>query len=86
MATVTIACSLPGGLVLSLPDAVALGLDPYASVTLNGAAPTLSGLSGGDNAGVGFTEVDADFWSQWIAAYATNPIITSGSIWEVSSP
>jgi hypothetical protein len=75
---VTIACSIPGGLILGLTPA------PNGALTV---PVVLSGPPRGQinlgATGFGFTEVDSSFWSIWLETYGTSPIITSGAVWEL---
>lgn len=75
--TVLVACRLPSGLILHHPkDKERKGL----SVKLNGV---------GDSKIIGSTfattEVDADFWSAWKAAYSTSPLMESFAVFEVKN-
>jgi hypothetical protein len=78
MANVTIACSIPGGLVLGYTAA------PNGSLTVpvGLAGPPYSQINTG-RIGAGFTEVDSALWANWLTAYGSSPIITSGAVWEL---
>jgi hypothetical protein len=79
MATVTVACSIQGGLIV--------GTDEWNNpIKLNGPPQPTSGLdSGFGNARhAGFTTIDQTIWENWLGIYATNPIVTSGAVWQVS--
>lgn len=76
-ATVTICCAHQGGLILSLPNG--------QSVTLSGPPAPASGLNPGyGNAGAGFTDISAEFWSTWSSNNPTSPLLVSGAVWEVT--
>jgi len=76
---VVIGCRIPNGLILAHPKT-------RARVTLEGpklvmANPNPRKLS----ANFAITEVDAEFWAAWKAAYAKSPILTSQAIFEAKS-
>jgi|WetSurMetagenome_2_1015567.scaffolds.fasta_scaffold1848434_1 hypothetical protein len=79
MAFVIIGCRLPNGLTLELP-----GKPP---VVLNGQNSAQAGrpiilLSEDD---CGYTEVDADFWQAWKAAYKGFAPLESNAIFEAKN-
>ncbi|MGH2506091.1 MAG: hypothetical protein ACRDHZ_01510 [Ktedonobacteraceae bacterium] len=85
MATVTIACNIPGGLILGYTQAP--NRSPVVPVVLAG--PPISG-------GYSFTEVDATYWANWVTTsqtptqapsdgniYNGNPAaLTAKAVWE----
>jgi hypothetical protein len=79
--SVTISCSIQGGLVFPpLTD----GAGNLQTVVLNGPAPPSSELNPGFGAaGAGLTSVDATVWSTFSYIYGTNPLITSGAVYQV---
>jgi len=78
MATVTVACSNQGGLII--------GTDAQNNpIILAGPPAPANGLNPGHgNAGFGFTEVDEAVWNGWLATYETRPLITGGAVWKVT--
>jgi hypothetical protein len=82
MSTVTtIACAAQGGLIL---PPLTNGAGQVEVVTLNGPPAPANGLNvGHGNTGWGLTEVDQAIWAAFSAIYASNPLITSGAVWEV---
>lgn len=85
MATVTVACNIPGGLVLGYSAA------PNGSYTVPVAlaGPPVSG-------GYGITGIDATFWANWMTAsqtpgaapggglyYGNGAALASGAVWEI---
>jgi hypothetical protein len=79
MVTVSIACNIPGGLLLGTTGGPGTGL-PTNPVVLNG--PPACGGTNSAAPGFGFTEVDETFWTSWLAAYGNGPIITAGAVWQ----
>jgi hypothetical protein len=74
MATVTIACHVPNGLVI--------GSDEFGRVVkLNGYSPHITNL--GNITTLSLTEVDADVWNAW-AANAGAAFVAAGAVWQVS--
>jgi len=78
MTTTTVACSLSNGLVLGYTSATPNG-QPQP-VTLN-PAPAV-GVNLGNIPTVSFTQIDSDWWSDWIAASASDPFVVNGVVWE----
>jgi len=79
MASITIGCRLPNGLILELP-----GKPP---VPLNGQNSAQAGspiilLSESD---CGFTEVNADFWAEWKKIYKGFAPLESNAIFEAKN-
>ena len=72
--SVFVGCRLPHGLIIEHP------MDPTQKVTLKGANQAT--IVGSD---YGVTEVDGDFFEQWIAFNETFPAVTSGSIFVAKS-
>ncbi len=77
MATVTIACSVPGGLVLGYADAP--NGQPTVPVVLAGPPSTQASAS---TPGYGFTAIDSDFWTAWASSVDAATILASGAVWE----
>lgn len=83
--TVTVACKMPGGVILNLDkyDTAAQGQIPQrisgGFVTLKGNAinrdpskiESMPRLVGG----YAFTEIDADFWDAWVKSHADSPLL-----------
>lgn len=94
MATVTVACSINGGLVLGLTSTTPSGA-PTLPVVLAG--PTMTGGTRGVSS-FGLTDIDETFWSNWLAAtaipsqtlpgvndlfYPNQQVVASNAVWEV---
>lgn len=67
--TVVVGCKLPAGIILENPN------DASKKVTINGKNKAV--IVG---AGYGTTEVDGEFWEQWVAANSEFPALKSGAI------
>lgn len=81
MSTVTIACSVAGGLIIGpLPDSTG---NPVTVKLTGPPAVGPSQLSLGYIATAGFTDIDSVLWANFLATYATNPIVTENAVWEV---
>lgn len=77
MATVTIACNIPGGLLLGFADAP--NGQPTVPVVLKGAPADTTNPA---TPGFGLTEVDETFWTNWAGSTAAAAILASGAVWE----
>lgn len=76
-ATVTVGCRIPMGLILRHPTSkVQIKLDGPRLVVADGRKLSPS---------FAITEVDADFWATWKAAYAKHPPLLSGAIFEAKN-
>lgn len=71
MATVTVACAVRGGLILQ-PQTTAFKWP----IVLDGPR--------GHEAGHKLTTVDADFFAEWLASYASSPVVLSGAVFQTS--
>jgi len=75
---VVVGCRLPQGLILHHP------VDRSIQVKLEG--PRLVVADGKKlSSSFATTEVDAEFWGLWKAAYAKNPVLLSHAIFEAKS-
>jgi hypothetical protein len=75
--TVVIGCRLPQGLILTLPKKT-------ARVMLAG--PKLVIVEGKKlSSSFATTQVDADFWTTWKAAYADSPFLSARTIFEAKT-
>ena len=76
MATVLVGCRLPNGMILHHPQ------DRKKTIKLNGVfEPLGEGLWSPPRA-YATTEVDADFWNAWKAAYAGNNPLKNRAVFE----
>ncbi len=71
---VTVGCKLPHGITIEHP------LDPSKTVTLNGKNKAV--ILGAEYAS---TEVDGDFWEQWLAVNKEFPAVKAGAIFVAKS-
>jgi hypothetical protein len=69
MATATIACFVPNGLVLRA------GPSP---IVING--PKGHEIDPNKGPTAYLTDVDADFWAEWLATYSQSSIVLSGAV------
>ena len=65
MSKITVGCRLPNGLVLRLQD----GKGGEKRVTLRGQNADMNGALYIQPTHCGYTEVDKDFWEEWIAKH-----------------
>lgn len=85
--TVKVACSVPNGVELRLGfPSYGEARDPNQTprkVVLGGPnSARQSGANGMSPAGIGITDVDAAFFTEWLEANRLNPLVTSGAIKE----
>lgn len=71
---VVVGCKLPHGIIIQHP------MDPTKKVELAGKNKAL--IVGADHAS---TEVDSDFWEQWLAVNKEFPAVKSGAIFVAKS-
>jgi hypothetical protein len=71
--TVTLGCTLPSGLVLTVAN------HPLGRVTLGGTARTRQGIERAFTPGV-----PADFWDAWLAENRLFPALLTGAVYEAS--
>ena len=79
MATVTIGCRLPNGLIIELEGKPPVKLNGQNSAQANSPIIMLS------PADCGYTEVDADFWQAWKTAYKGYQPLESQAIFEAKN-
>jgi len=77
--TVLVGCRLPNGLVLQHPQ------DPKVSVVLSGTSETSEGGLYLPPRPYSITEVDAEFWNAWKAAYVGYPPLKTRAVFEAKS-
>ena len=76
MSKVTVGCRLPNGLVLRLQD----GKGGEKRVTLRGQNADMNGALYIQPTHCGYTEVDKDFWDEWIAKHSDFAPVVSGAV------
>ncbi len=76
MSNITVGCRLPNGLVLRLQD----GKGGEKRVTLRGQNADMNGAIFIQPTHCGYTEVDKDFWDEWIAKHSDFAPVVSGAI------
>jgi hypothetical protein len=86
--TVFVGCKLPNGLHLDSADADAtpgMAPDEANRVTLNGTNSLyVNGILMPSSTGYGLTEVDADFFNDWMARHQDFPPVKQGLIFAVN--
>lgn len=89
--TVFVACKLPGGLMLDAPTTAQLDdkkqlvdsgeRDVSQRVTLAGTNSVIRDHAvDPESGGYGVTEVDADFWTDWVARHKDYPPVKNGLV------
>lgn len=79
MATVLVGCRLPNGMILHHPA------DRKKTVKLNGVFQPLGNGLWAPPTTYATTEVDADFWAAWKAAYAGNNPLKNRAVFEAKT-
>ncbi len=79
MATVLVGCRLPSGLILHHPS------DRKITVKLKGVMEPLGNGLWAPPRTYATTEVDAEFWAAWKAAYSGNPPLQNRAVFEAKT-
>lgn len=74
MATVTIACNAPSGIII--------GIDAQGDQIVLAGAPRAT-LNSGFDPGFGMTQIDETLWDTWSAGPGAH-LVASGACWKVS--
>lgn len=76
MSKVTVGCRLPTGIILRLDK----GDGTETQVELKGQNADMNGAIFIQPTHCGYTEVDKDFWDEWVAKNADFPAVANGAI------